>query len=80
MNERTNEQTNKQTHERTNKQRKGGRQERGRERERTSSKIKKHGFTVTVVVLAVGTVTGVIVNALTKGLEPVTVGMALRVS
>ena len=75
-----NKQTNKHMNKQTNKGKEGGKRKRGRDRERTSSKIKKHGFTVKVVDLAVGTVTGVIVNALTKGLEPVTVGMALRVS
>ena len=37
--------------------------------------FKKYGFTVTAVVLAVGTIIGVIVNSLTKGLKSFTTGV-----
>ena len=38
-------------------------------RERVKNIIKKYGFTVTAVVLAVGTTIGVIVNSLTKAAQ-----------
>ena len=44
-------------------------------RERLNNIFKKYGFTVTVVVLAVGTTIGVIVNSLTKGLKSVATGV-----
>ena len=44
-------------------------------RERVKNVFKKYGFTVTAVVLAVGTPIGVIVNSLTKGLKSVAVGI-----
>ena len=44
-------------------------------RERLNNIFKKYGFTVTVVVLAVGTTIGVIVNSLTKGLKSVATGI-----
>ena len=44
-------------------------------RERVKNVFKKYGFTVTAVVLAVGTTIGVIVNSLTKGLKSVAVGI-----
>ena len=44
-------------------------------RERLNNIFKKYGFTVTAVVLAVGTTIGVIVNFLTKGLKSVSTGV-----
>ena len=44
-------------------------------RERVKNIFKKYGFTVTAVVLAVGTTIGVIVNALAKGLRSVATGV-----
>jgi len=44
-------------------------------RERVKNIFKKYGFTVAAVVLAVGTVIGVIVNSLTKGLKSVATGV-----
>lgn len=44
-------------------------------RERVKNIFKNYGFTVTAVVLAVGTTIGVIVNSLTKGLKSVAVGI-----
>ena len=44
-------------------------------RERVKNIFKRYGFTVTAVVLAVGTTIGVIVNSLTKGLKSVAVGI-----
>ena len=40
-------------------------------RERVNNILKKYGFTVTAVVLVVGTTIGVIVNSLTKGLKSI---------
>jgi hypothetical protein len=44
-------------------------------RERVKNIFKKYGFTVRAVILAVGTVIGVIVNSLTKGLKSVAKGV-----
>ena len=44
-------------------------------RERVKNIFKKYGFTVTAVVLAVGTIIGVIVKSLTKGLKSVATGV-----
>ena len=44
-------------------------------REKVKNIFKKYGFTVTAVFLAVGTVIGVIVNSLTKGLKTVAAGV-----
>ena len=44
-------------------------------REKVKNIFKKYGFTVTAVFLAVGTVIGVIVNSLTKGLKSVATGV-----
>ena len=44
-------------------------------REKVKNIFKKYGFTVTAVFLAVGTVIGVIVNLLTKGLKTVATGV-----
>ena len=44
-------------------------------REKVKNIFKKYGFTVTAVFLAVGTVIGVIVNSLTKGLKTVATGV-----
>ena len=44
-------------------------------RENVKNIFKKHGFTVAAVFLAVGTVIGVIVNSLTKGLKTVATGV-----
>ena len=44
-------------------------------REKVKNIFKKYGFTVTAVVLAVGTVIGVIVSSLTKGLKTVATGV-----
>ena len=44
-------------------------------REKVKNIFKKYGFTVTAVVLAVGTVIGVIVSSLTKGLKSVATGV-----
>ena len=44
-------------------------------REKVKNIFKKYGFTVTAVFLAVGTVIGVIVNSLTKGLKSVANGV-----
>ena len=44
-------------------------------REKVKNIFKKYGFTVTAVFLAVGTVIGVIVDSLTKGLKTVATGM-----
>ena len=44
-------------------------------REKVKSIFKKYGFTVAAVFLAVGTVIGVIVNSLTKGLQSVATGV-----
>ena len=44
-------------------------------REKVKNIFKKYGFTVAAVFLAVGTVIGVIVNSLTKGLKTVAVGV-----
>ena len=44
-------------------------------REKVKNIFKKYGFTVTAVFLAVGTVIGVIVNSLTKGLKTVVTGV-----
>ena len=44
-------------------------------RERVKNIFKKYGFTVTAVVLAVGTIIGVIINSLTKGLKSVATGV-----
>ena len=43
--------------------------------EKVKNIFKKYGFTVTAVFLAVGTVIGVIVDSLTKGLKPVATGV-----
>ena len=44
-------------------------------REKVKNIFKKYGFTVTAVVLAVGTVIGVILSSLTKGLKTVATGV-----
>ena len=44
-------------------------------RERVKNIFKKYGFTVTAEVLAVGTMIGVIVNSLSKGLKSVAMGI-----
>ena len=44
-------------------------------REKVKNILKKYGFTVTAVFLAVGTTIGVIVNSLTKGLKTVATGV-----
>ena len=44
-------------------------------REKVKNIFKKYGFTVAAVFLAVGTVIGVIVNSLTKGLKTVAAGV-----
>ena len=44
-------------------------------REKVKNIFKKYGFTVTAAVLAVSTVTGVIVSSLTKGLKTVATGV-----
>ena len=44
-------------------------------REKVKNIFKKYGFTVTAVILAVGTVIGVIINSLTKGLKSVATGV-----
>ena len=44
-------------------------------REKVKNIFKKYGFTVTAVFLAVGTVIGVIVDSLTKGLKSVATGV-----
>ena len=44
-------------------------------REKVKNIFKKYGFTVAAVFLAVGTVIGVIVNTLTKGLKSVATGV-----
>ena len=44
-------------------------------REKVKNIFKKYGFTVAAVFLAVGTVIGVIVNSLTKGLKSVATGV-----
>ena len=44
-------------------------------REKVKNIFKKYGFTVTAVFLAVGTVIGVIVNSLTKGLKSIATGV-----
>ena len=44
-------------------------------REKVKNIFKKYGFTVAAVFLAVGTVIGVIVDSLTKGLKSVATGM-----
>ena len=44
-------------------------------REKVKNIFKKYGFTVTAVFLAVGTVIGVIVDSLTKGLKTVAAGV-----
>lgn len=44
-------------------------------RERVKNIFKKYGFTVSAVLLALGTTIGVIVNSLTKGLKSVATGI-----
>ena len=44
-------------------------------RERVKEIFKKYGFTVTAVLLAVGTAIGVVVSSLTKGLKAVAKGV-----
>ena len=44
-------------------------------REKVKNIFKKYGFTVTAVFLAIGTVIGVIVDSLTKGLKSVATGV-----
>ena len=44
-------------------------------RERVKNILKKYGFMVTAIVLAVGTTIGVIVNSLTKGLKSIATGV-----